>query len=117
VFQINSNQDSVNPSADKPKEINEEDLNDAPGTSIPKGTTCKRRGCGYTLTEDYQVPQNQEQNEGQCVFHPGNPVFHEGSKGWSCCTRKVLEFEEFLKIKGCREGPHRFTDMEVFFGC
>jgi hypothetical protein len=30
-------------------------------------------------------------------------VFHEGSKGWSCCKRRVLEFDQFLKIPGCTE--------------
>jgi hypothetical protein len=30
-------------------------------------------------------------------------VFHEGSKGWSCCKRRVLEFDEFLKIEGCAD--------------
>ncbi|KAJ5379125.1 hypothetical protein N7509_012244 [Penicillium cosmopolitanum] len=39
----------------------------------------------------------------KCVHHPGNPVFHEGSKGWSCCKRRVLEFDEFLRIPGCTE--------------
>jgi len=29
-------------------------------------------------------------------------VFHEGSKGWSCCKRRVLEFDEFMKIEGCK---------------
>lgn len=37
------------------------------------------------------------------MHHPGNPVFHEGSKGWSCCKRRVLEFDEFLRIPGCTE--------------
>ena len=37
----------------------------------------------------------------QCVHHPGQALFHEGSKGWTCCKRRVLEFDEFLKIKGC----------------
>jgi hypothetical protein len=100
----------------KAMEIKEEDLNDPPGTSVPKGTTCKRKGCGYSLKEDYQVPLTQISNSvslESCIFHPGNPVFHEGSKGWSCCPRKVLEFEEFLKIKGCREGVHRFMNIEV----
>ena len=23
------------------------------------------------------------------------PIFHEGSKGYSCCKRRVLEFEEY----------------------
>ena len=37
------------------------------------------------------------------MHHPGQPVFHEGSKGWSCCKRRVLEFDEFLRIPGCKE--------------
>jgi len=50
------------------------------------------------------------------------PIFHEGSKGYSCCKRKVLEFDEypttpfkirfltsrFLKIPGCSTSAHRF---------
>ena len=47
---------------------------------------------------------------GDLRFHPGQPIFHEGSKGWSCCTRRVLEFDEFLKIKGCKTGKHRYLD-------
>ena len=30
--------------------------------------------------------------------------------GWTCCSRRVLEFDEFLKIKGCQISIHRFTD-------
>ncbi|OAQ97722.1 hypothetical protein LLEC1_07096, partial [Akanthomyces lecanii] len=36
-----------------------------------------------------------------CVHHPGVPIFHEGSKGYSCCKRRVLEFDQFMKIEGC----------------
>jgi hypothetical protein len=36
------------------------------------------------------------------VYHPGVPLFHEGSKGWTCCKRRVLEFDEFMKIEGCK---------------
>lgn len=46
-----------------------------------------------------------------CVFHPGHPIFHEGSKGWSCCKRRVLEFDEFLKIEGCNT-----KDRHMFVG-
>jgi len=31
------------------------------------------------------------------------PLFHEGSKGWTCCKRRVLEFDEFMKIEGCKK--------------
>jgi hypothetical protein len=37
------------------------------------------------------------------------PVFHEGSKGYLCCKRRVLEFSEFMKIPGCKEGRHLFV--------
>ncbi|KAI8072864.1 HSP20-like chaperone [Gongronella butleri] len=77
--------------------------------SIPVavGTTCKRRGCGVTYVSDAENRGNGA--AAVCQHHPGAPVFHEGSKGWSCCARKVLEFDEFLKIKGCTAGKHLFV--------
>src|SRR6267378_3882210 len=30
-------------------------------------------------------------------------------QGYFCCKRRVLEFEEFLKIEGCAEGRHLFV--------
>lgn len=46
----------------------------------------------------------------ECVHHPGQPIFHEGSKGWTCCKRRVLEFDEFMKIEGCkRKKRHLFV--------
>ena len=39
-----------------------------------------------------------------CTFHPGGPVFHEGLKGWSCCKKRVVDFEEFMAIEGCATG-------------
>lgn len=45
----------------------------------------------------------------ECKFHPGGPVFHEGSKSYSCCNtinKPVLSFEEFLAIPGCVTGSH-----------
>jgi CHORD len=44
------------------------------------------------------------------VHHPGRPIFHEGTKGWTCCKRRVLEFDEFMGIEGCHEKPrHMFV--------
>ena len=31
------------------------------------------------------------------------------AQGYFCCRRRVLEFEEFLKIEGCAEGRHLFV--------
>ncbi len=36
-------------------------------------------------------------------------VFHEGLKGWSCCSKRVSTFDEFLAIPGCTTGAH--TDI------
>ena len=39
-----------------------------------------------------------------CLYHSGGPVFHEGLKGWSCCQKRVVDFDEFMKIPGCAVG-------------
>jgi hypothetical protein len=91
----------------KPKiERKEEELNDAPDATIEVGSKCKRPSCGKPFVDTASRTES-------CTFHSGVPVFHEGSKGWSCCTRKVLEFDQFLKIKGCKQGLHRFTEPQV----
>lgn len=41
-----------------------------------------------------------------CVHHPGQPVFHDAYKGWSCCNKKCTDFTEFLNIKGCTKAKH-----------
>jgi hypothetical protein len=74
---------------------------------VAPGTICKRRGCGVEYVDDDTSRGGGSQ--AQCNHHPGAPIFHEGSKGWSCCSRKVLEFDEFLKIKGCCSGDHLFV--------
>jgi hypothetical protein len=76
-----------------------ESEDDDPNLEIPKGKTCRRRACGQGYTG--------EGREGEkCVFHPGVPIFHEGSKGYTCCKRRVLEFDEFMKIEGCKTKDH-----------
>lgn len=41
-----------------------------------------------------------------CRHHPGQPVFHDAYKGWSCCNKKCTDFTEFLNIKGCTLSKH-----------
>ncbi|KAJ3010979.1 hypothetical protein HKX48_007086 [Thoreauomyces humboldtii] len=94
------------PKADAAPAVKEEDLHDAPDAKVAAGSKCKRNSCGKEWTNDASRSE-------ECVFHSGSAVFHEGSKGWSCCPRKVLEFDEFLKIKGCKTGKHRFTDVQI----
>ncbi|KAG0214497.1 hypothetical protein BGX28_001951 [Mortierella sp. GBA30] len=91
------------PAAAEPIVEEEDDLS----LPVAIGKTCMRRGCGQTYV-------SEEESRGDkvvCQYHPGSPVFHEGSKGWSCCPRKVLEFDEFLKLKGCRT-----TNQHLFVG-
>ncbi|CDZ97717.1 Zn2-binding protein Melusin/RAR1, contains CHORD domain [Phaffia rhodozyma] len=80
--------------ASSPSEQVEEQ--DDPALLPPKsGSSCKRRSCLDTYSSD-------DQDGGECWYHPGIPIFREGSKGFTCCKRRTLEFDEFLKIKGCR---------------
>jgi hypothetical protein len=82
-----------------------EDEEDDPAVPVPDGATCKRRACGVV----YKAGQSREGE--QCVHHPGQALFHEGSKGWTCCKKRVLEFDEFMKITGCTT-----KDQHVFVG-
>ena len=52
------------------------------------------------MTSSTETKSSREDE--QCVHHPGQALFHEGSKGWTCCKRRVLEFDEFMKIEGCK---------------
>jgi hypothetical protein len=58
------------------------------------------------------------------AYLPGRKqgTFHRGSndlsinlacQGYLCCKRRVLEFEEFLKIEGCKTGRHLFAIKDV----
>jgi hypothetical protein len=84
-----------------------ESESDDPDLEITAGTTCRRRGCNASYE-----PSTPRTNE-QCVHHPRQALFHEGSKGWTCCKRRVLEFDEFMKIEGCStKSRHRFVGKE-----
>ncbi|KAI1006825.1 hypothetical protein K3495_g1389 [Podosphaera aphanis] len=82
----------------------QESEDDDPQLELPVGKICRRRACGT------QFDGGARRDE-QCVFHPGVPIFHEGSKGYSCCKRRVLEFDEFMKIRGCAT-----KDRHLFIG-
>ncbi|KAI4498097.1 hypothetical protein M0802_006921 [Mischocyttarus mexicanus] len=60
---------------------------------------CYNRGCGMMFDPN-------DNKEGDCVHHPGQPVFHDAYKGWSCCSKKCRDFTEFLNIVGCTKSFH-----------
>jgi len=88
----------------------EEELDDPVDAVIPVGAPCLRNGCKVSYVDHSSRTE-------KCIYHPGIPLFHEGSKGWTCCKPKVLDFSDFLKIEGCQEGKHKFvkkkTDEEL----
>ncbi|BGP13967.1 hypothetical protein JCM10213_005553 [Rhodosporidiobolus nylandii] len=86
----------------KPKSTEYVEEQDDPAVEVPKGTRCKRKACG-------QEYDGGERKDGECRYHAGVPIFHEGSKGYSCCKRRVLDFDDFLNIEGCRNGRHLFV--------
>ncbi|KAL1896599.1 hypothetical protein Sste5346_004633 [Sporothrix stenoceras] len=82
---------------------------DDPALEIPDGRMCRRRGCGVAYKAGTKRGADGGDSE-KCVHHPGAPIFHEGSKGYSCCKRRVLEFDQFMKIEGCATKPrHLFV--------
>ncbi|TEA09964.1 Cysteine and histidine-rich domain-containing protein 1 [Colletotrichum sidae] len=73
-----------------------ESESDDASLEIPDGATCRRKTCSATYRK------GAARDGESCVHHPGVPIFHEGSKGYSCCKRRVLEFDQFMKIEGCQ---------------
>ena len=70
---------------------------------------CTNYGC-------YKWYKPEENGPTACRYHTAPPVFHDASKGWSCCQkwecvvavrrRRVYDWDEFSKIPGCTVGPH-----------
>ncbi|KAM8707088.1 hypothetical protein ACLKA7_011227 [Drosophila subpalustris] len=60
---------------------------------------CYNRGCG-------QLFDPTTNSDDSCRHHPGAPFFHDAYKGWSCCSKKSVDFTEFLNIKGCTLAKH-----------
>lgn len=86
----------------------QDDQEDDLAAPVAPGTSCKRKGCKTVFVSD-EVNRVGDGEGTKCVYHPLNPIFHEGSKGYLCCKPRVLEFEEFLKIEGCKTGRHVFA--------
>ncbi|KAI8829055.1 chord-domain-containing protein [Chytriomyces cf. hyalinus JEL632] len=67
---------------------------------------CSNKGCGKRFNPS-------DNGNTSCEHHPGAPVFHDALKGWSCCSKRVIEFDEFMKIGGCAVGPHVASSGEA----
>ena len=78
------------------------EIPDAEDAIIADGQECLHRGCDRRF-------KGEKSRKEQCVYHPGMPLFHEGLKGWTCCKKRVHEFDMFLQIMGCKSGLHKFV--------
>ncbi|XP_064628735.1 cysteine and histidine-rich domain-containing protein 1-like [Lineus longissimus] len=83
----------------KLKQIGLVDKSEGDSLVVTVGTTCKNGGCKATY-------ENEKSDTEVCVHHPGSPIFHEGLKYWSCCTKRTTDFEEWQKQVGCKKGKH-----------
>lgn len=82
---------------------------DSEDVPVQPGQLCRRRGCSKPFTGPSPSTKKSRPATSpatECVHHPGFPIFHEGSKGWSCCRRRVLEFDQFVTIVGCTTRPY-----------
>lgn len=61
--------------------------------------TCYHNGCGNKFNPLENHPE-------ACTYHPQGPIFHEGLKGWACCSKRVIDFNDFMNIVGCTRGYH-----------
>ncbi|XP_060085235.1 cysteine and histidine-rich domain-containing protein 1-like [Ylistrum balloti] len=92
----------------KLKELSLMQLNadtDGKSEEVKIGTSCKRNACKGCYN-------GEDSNKGKCQYHPGEPVFHEGMKYWSCCQRKTSDFDTFLDQEGCETGTHLWIKPE-----
>ncbi|VDQ17978.1 unnamed protein product [Trichobilharzia regenti] len=71
---------------------------------------CYNKGCA----QKFNPEENKEGNtpSGCHKYHPGEPIFHDAKKKWSCCNKYSTDFSEFLSIKGCTVGKHSNTRPE-----
>lgn len=47
-----------------------------------------------------------ENNDKACHYHSGDAVFHDLKKYWTCCGKTVYDWDDFMKLPTCQEGPH-----------
>ena len=71
-------------------------------TKDGKRCVCGNKGC----TKKSFLPE--ENGPEACNYHPGEPIFHDIKKYWSCCTasKPAYDWDDFMKIPTCAVGEH-----------
>jgi len=60
---------------------------------------CSNKGC----LKEFDPTTNEDQS---CNYHPGEPIFHDLKKFWSCCQAETWDWDEFVKLPTCKVGKH-----------
>ena len=60
---------------------------------------CIHKGC----LKEFKEAENTDES---CKFHPGEPIFHDLKKFWSCCRVETWDWDEFTKLPTCAQGKH-----------
>lgn len=61
---------------------------------------CGNPGC---TSKTYDPEQN---SEGSCQYHTGQPMFHDRKKFWVCCKQEAYDWDDFVKLPACAVGQH-----------
>lgn len=61
---------------------------------------CINKGCN----KEYFPKENSAE---ACRFHPGQPIFRDCMKSWTCCNAKSYDWDEFVQLPPCRRGEHK----------
>ena len=78
------------------------------GSTLKIGAPCRNSGCESRFA-------GADSENDSCIHHPGQAIFHEGMKFWSCCNKKTSNFNAFLDQKGCEKGEHKWSKVRRSF--
>lgn len=92
---------------EKNGEAGDQALDSTTDSQLKEGTPCVNKSCNRSWNPDMS-------DYDDCRYHPGQAVFHEGMKYWTCCTKKTSDFNAFMQQAGCSSGKHRWqTDADL----
>lgn len=93
--------DDYNKAEDEKKKLVQENIQQEKKIFYNEKNLCKciNKGCGMEFDE-------KTNNEEACSYHPGNPIFHDLKKYWSCCGKETYDWDEFMKLPKCSKGKH-----------
>jgi hypothetical protein len=60
---------------------------------------CTNKGC----QKEFELAENDEH---ACKYHPGDPMFSNLKKFWTCCKKEAYDWDDFMKLPLCTVGKH-----------